>query len=769
MVGASKILTVSYGTFSCTLEGFDEPFNTMKAIAEYFRDLAADDRYFGAEPPTPDAAMLHKIAEREIHRRVEAKVQDNGVILRAAEQPMLEQAAPEQPAAAPIAAAPVAQPAPPAAAFPTDDSVAAKLLRIRAAVAKSRDEAVAAAPEATAPAPEFIEPEFIEDEYANEPVAEAASPLAHAFIDEDMPVEEYAAPPAEPIADALPEDEYAYDVAEPEPVFEAPELAAEIDALPEDAAEIVTSEDTAEDLLPEDLAQAEDALLSGFAIEQAAQPDETDTDDIEADVELDAAQTEINEDAFVSEETEAVAEVALELGVTGDADVALELDVAFDGDAEAEDESLGDVAPEAQAEAATEVEAPAETEASSEPEISAAPQPAEDAAVAAHAEIVIADEPAAASSDIFSAEVSPISEKVRRARARVIKVRRLEVTPAAAPAVEAAPQAYAPLALAPQAQPPLKPAAPAPAPTEEIDDDFDIFAETDVPATADTPVELSAEAEADLLRELAAVEDEIETGRGAASEGRTILEAESRDDASVSRLLRQTNTEMAGTETRRRVSTINHLKAAVAAATAEQMVPKSGLSEEASALDRFRNDLSLVMQPRHPASAGLGKRPAPAGDRPAPLVLVSEQRIDRSAPPRPDAAPAPAHVVRPRRVASGNLAVQDDDEADQDPGNIFTSARSFNEFAERMGATELPDLLEAAAAYASCVEGRPHFSRPQLMRHLSSLEDITISREDGLRSFGTLLRQGKIEKFKRGQFVISEDSRFVSEARKIAE
>ncbi|MCE8457888.1 hypothetical protein LZ188_15330, partial [Rhodovulum sulfidophilum] len=128
MVGPPKVLTVSYGAFSCKLEGFEDSFGMMKKITEYFRDLSAEDRYFGAEPPPPDAETLQRIAEREVRHRVETRVELDGMVLRSS--------ALEGRASSPAPGAPAPSVQPPRIDEP--DSVAAKLARIRAAVETAR-------------------------------------------------------------------------------------------------------------------------------------------------------------------------------------------------------------------------------------------------------------------------------------------------------------------------------------------------------------------------------------------------------------------------------------------------------------------------------------------------------------------------------------------------------------------------------------------------------------------------------------------------------
>ena len=86
MVTSSKILTVTYGTFSCTLEGFDDPFTTLQMVAEYFRKLAAEDRYFGGTPQTPDADTLKRIAQENNPNGIDAVAADDGIILRQTDQ-----------------------------------------------------------------------------------------------------------------------------------------------------------------------------------------------------------------------------------------------------------------------------------------------------------------------------------------------------------------------------------------------------------------------------------------------------------------------------------------------------------------------------------------------------------------------------------------------------------------------------------------------------------------------------------------------------------
>jgi len=778
MNGASKILTVSYGTFSCTLEGFDDPFNTMKAIAEYFRDLAADDRYFGAEPVTPDAAMLHRIAEREIQRRVESKIQDNGngVVLRAAEAPMAAPRITMPAAEAAVAAPPHAQPT--VASMTQDhgvESAAARLSRLRAAQMQ-----MPAAP--TNPLPS-ITSRFVDIQaYAEDQDAETA-PLPVSVAKVVLPPQVQAAPipTAKPVAAAAP-------VVQPEPVATAvetspdsveaqaeespiimiappepePTVAADTNAVAEPDAPSDWSMDNVlasvreslagqDDQLAEDIAAASDQPLAEAEVDLSALADPVDYEDLTLTT---------GENVFADAETD-----MQDLADLGALDAA-----APPTPLEQELVALVDIAVEPVAEAITEP---------------ATPEPAPEMV----AQALIAPEPLV------------VTDRLQRARARVNKIRRHDKAPAATNAADTL--AALTDAEGDHSEEPASATPPAPQPDQSaLSAEAEAALQHDLAALSAQigPVEslgvepaavptldLSFEASLD-----AALADELATAVIEADKTDK-LPAPVTDDAAVERILAQTNTQLEVPETKRRRSAIAHLKAAVLATVADRKInPNASKNEAAVRMNPYRQDLNQAVRPTPVADR-------PASDRPAPLVLVSAQRIDRprdaaadaqrpvpqivpNTNPTPIPAAAVLHPVRPRRVTSsgpvGNLAfapqpardISDDLTAD-DLEQVFATAskQSFAEFADRLGAASLPELMEAAGAYCTLVLDTPSFTRPQLFKQMQQMPELAeMSREDSLRGFGKLLRDGRIQKSVRGQFTLSEASSLLHEARRIA-
>ncbi|MDP5216811.1 hypothetical protein Q5Y75_06235 [Ruegeria sp. 2205SS24-7] len=617
MVQNNKVLTVSYGTFSCTLEGFDDSFDTMKAIAEYFRDLASDDRYFGAEPPQPDAEMLARIAQREVSRQVEARTEQQHIVLRAAET----ETAPVAPAAhseAPpqVVATPAPQPelvAPPAAAHTAPEP--------------TRPETAAPAPnENTAPATPATPPQPEEQPI---PVAE---PVAHGEI----------VPAADSIAAKL---------------KRIREVVSNAD---EQTASLSYSEDEhAEDTTPKAVAKEAAANLS--------EAFEEDTSSVEA---------------FMSQSVETAGsdyeEEVEEPAALKPANVKALFDDAED-DAEDDNALFGDLDDEDGDDFAVEDDLP----------------------------------------NILMGNDGP--EKVDSAPVHVLRAS-TEMSEAQTGAASGGP-------------------------------DF---------ASA-----LSPDDEADLLRELTAVEAELKAAAGepAEDEDETLTDAIApRDEApettpsehaslspvthegaddNLSRLMAAADERLDNPEASTSRDTYSHLRAAVAAAEAERSEDDtSDLSDQTEEPDQVSDDLNHVVRPRRPVVTASAPRPRATNDRPAPLKLVAEQRVDLASETN-NAGP-----VLPRRVASVT-------------GNENDGENSgFAEYASENGAVSLPDLLEAAAAYMSFVEGREQFSRPQLMNKVRQLDNQEFNREDGLRSFGQLLRDGKIEKTSGGHFTASGEIGF---------
>ena len=225
--------------------------------------------------------------------------------------------------------------------------------------------------------------------------------------------------------------------------------------------------------------------------------------------------------------------------------------------------------------------------------------------------------------------------------------------------------------------------------------------------------------------------------------GRAKFDASAQD---MDRILAETNHQLDETEGSRRRNAIAHLRAAVAATKAEKQAGSELTDSDRDSTDAYRQDLAQVVRPRRPRASGTPLRRTE--DKPAPLRLVAEQRVDIEMEHR--------DPIRPRRVSIADMIRTEAEAEHAADMPAKGKGESFAAYLETTDAEDLGEILEAAASFLAFVEGREQFSRPQLMSRVREVKAEEYSREDALRAFGTLLREGKIRKVKGGRFNVSD-------------
>lgn len=735
MVSSSKILTVSYGTFSCTAEGFEDPLEVVKDATHFFRGVVREDRFFGAEPPQFDPELAAELLQSQIS----AEAGQGKLTLGS---PVSTGHAPERPAAASQIPAGAAE------------RPAAQDMAEMAAEPSTGEPKVAVSYQGDGSEDDLEEVRRAEDTIASiladetgEDSLEADAALFGDADDADVA----AAPqpgvgPSDPdsvaaklrrIRAVVAQGAPAEADAEPEPEEAEASVSAMLEAL-----------EPARDETPGSVQALRDTLLTD-TLASAAFDDSFEDD-------ADAEDAPVETQAEAAPVPQAPAPEPQGAPLRPRARVVKVKRAAFDAAAgkglveEIAEASVAPAAPtsslspEDEDDLARELEA---VRAELQDDFEADWDDEDDSA-----DVVGAVDDDAVSGDV-AAELGSDSDLAAAVGAAMFRTESDEAwdyddewddedEAAPAPGAETA----APLRLRTSDAAPQEnwdegdDRARAFGFSEAFEDDDEDDADVAAEGGSDTAAEVERD---DAMRR--AAHEEVRKAVKMSSPARAMLTERRVEDNDASRILDETNTQLQEPEGNRRRSAIAHLRAAVAATRADKLLGRKRDALEQA--EPYREDLANVVRPRRPeAPAAHTERPVEIA-RPAPLKLVAEQRVDPE-----------TQAPRPRRVRLADF----DEPAALSAGE---GDDSFAEYAESVGARDLPELLEAAAAYMSFVERREQFSRPQLMTKVRQVETEESSREDRLRSFGQLLREGKIEKTRGGRFTASERISFKPDAR----
>lgn len=764
----TKKLAVSFGSFACVVEGYDHPFPIMLRVVKHFRDIADKDPSFGQFDQIEDVAALQALLSDIDGTPIEVEPIAGGVYVRKLEHPQ-SAAVDLLPDAADAPSKTVEEEVPvevdlepvhaedPIKFAPTDD------IELDALVA------------------EFAEHEPAEAALTSDdmPVAEAevvAAPDEHSALDQDLvstieteevPVVEAEAAPAvvEPLeAVEAPQDPVEVEVAEAElpqvpiemPLEDAP--AAELPGAP--VAEAPVSEQVEADhtlVTAEPETKAEETPEAPAPVVAEAAPTETrqDPKPQEAEPEADVpVRAQVPAEPIVDPVPHAAAEPT-SATVEDTEDVTPNQPEPIPAAAEVPSQptpeparALGEGIAEPEADAEPPQDRVTEAPAVVEPEPTAPQQPAED-----------------------SPETTPIAAEIDSQiaaalnRADVLELRRSAAQEAEDTFTKKTPE---PLRLGPGLAKPADTAA-----TVDADAPRESFVDR-VASQPDTKVlfrldDSKPQAHPRAAEPVSQTPPPTETPAANQADGTEPAAPSPRrgfDALGVGKLLKRKTG--ADTPDDQQVKAEKPSAPPVAPKPEPTPAPVETASAQPSRLRVIHSEEPTVEsaqakpQEQQPAARG-GLR----GLLPGKTDTPTTEPAGAAAPPT-----KPKKTERGKKVEGPSMSERLNAsfaQASTDPAGAATfdlsgdgspeddySARGF---ARRLGASSLPDLMGAAAAFLVLVEGRETISRNDIMELVKDLAgDTPLTAEAKIKAFGKLVRSGDLVRSEGGQFGMSSDA-----------